>query len=407
MSGLAQILYDLGNEVKGADVSDSLFCEKEVLSKGILIEDIDDMDYSDSDVVIIGNVFLDKIKIKDKEVLTYQEALNIISEKYYSIAVCGTHGKTTITNMIKHVLSSKQKVSYLIGDGQGKANKDSKYFVFEACEHKEHFLSYFPNMIVCSNVDYDHVDYYQSKRQYKKAFNNFFENAKELLILNETIKYKGNKNNISYGTKKGNIKAENIKYLKDGINFSLKINGQIYTDITLPFYGKHMLNNTLACISCCYLLNMNILDIIDALKTYKNATRRYNITYINDNVIVDDYGHHPEEIKATISSIKQQFPNKELYIIYHPDRPKRLTCFLYKYEKVFKEAKMTFVLPFLNMDKEKQNALQSIVNNKNIVMYDNKLINKQYSNCVFLFTGSKEMKKQINELKSSINKKSP
>ena len=192
------------------------------------------------------------------------------------------------------------------------------------------------------------------------------------------------------------IKAENIKYLKDGINFSLKINGQIYTDITLPFYGKHMLNNTLACISCCYLLNMNILDIIDALKTYKNATRRYNITYINDNVIVDDYGHHPEEIKATISSIKQQFPNKELYIIYHPDRPKRLTCFLYQYEKVFKEAKMTFVLPFLNMDKEKQNALQSIVNNKNIIMYDEKLINKQYSNCVFLFTGSKEMKIQIN-----------
>ena len=92
MSGLAQILFDLGNEVKGADVTNSLFCEKQVLDKGIIIEDINNMDYSDSDVVIVGNVFLDKIKIKDKEVLTYQEALNIISEKYYSIAVCGTHG---------------------------------------------------------------------------------------------------------------------------------------------------------------------------------------------------------------------------------------------------------------------------------------------------------------------------
>ena len=66
-----------------------------------------------------------------------------------------------------------------------------------------------------------------------------------------------------------------------------------------------MLSNVLACISCCYLLNMNILDIIDSLKAYKSASRRYNLTFINDNVIVDDYGHHPDEIKATISSIKQ------------------------------------------------------------------------------------------------------
>ena len=76
MSGLAQILYDLGNEVKGSDVKDSLFCESKVLEKGIVIEDIDNMDYSKSDIVIVGNVFIDKIKIIDKEVLTYQEALS-------------------------------------------------------------------------------------------------------------------------------------------------------------------------------------------------------------------------------------------------------------------------------------------------------------------------------------------
>ena len=398
MSGLAQILYDLGNEVKGSDVKDSLFCESKVLEKGIVIEDIDNMDYSKSDIVIVGNVFIDKIKIIDKEVLTYQEALSHISEKYYSIAVCGTHGKTTISNMIKHVLSSKYKTSYLIGDGQGKAVKDGRYFVYEACEHKEHFLSYFPNMIVCSNVDYDHVDYYQNKRQYKKAFSSFFENAKNVLVLNEKIKYKSEKSAITFGFNDSNIKAENIAFNKEGITFSLKINGQIYNDITLPFYGKHMLSNVLACISCCYLLNMNILDIIDSLKAYKSASRRYNLTFINDNVIVDDYGHHPDEIKATISSIKQQFPNKELYIFYHPDRPKRLTCFLYKFEKAFKEAKKTYVLPFLNMDKEKENALASIINNKNIVMYDNSFLQNKYKNSVFLFTGSKEMKTQIKQL---------
>lgn len=398
MSGLAQILYDLKNEVRGCDVKDSLFCEEKLVEKGIIIDDFDNMNYQDSDVIIVGNVFINKYSFEQKEVLTYQEALSLISEKYYSIAVCGTHGKTTITNMIKHVLSTIFPISYLIGDGQGKAASNAKYFIFEACEHKEHFLSYHPNMIVCSNIDYDHVEYYKNKKTYKKTFYKFFENAKNVIIINNSIKYKNSSKSITYGENKSNIRADNIIFNEEGVLFSLFVNGKEYKNITLPIYGKHMLYDALACISCCYLLNVEVDTIIDRLKTYQSAKRRYNLTYINDNVIVDDYGHHPEEIKATIESIKQQFKNKDLYIIYHPDRPKRLTCFLYKYEKVFKQAKKTFILPFLNMDKEKENALKAIIDNKKIVLYNDKEFMKKYNNTVFLFTGSKEMKKQIKEL---------
>jgi UDP-N-acetylmuramate--alanine ligase len=166
MSALALIIKDLGNEVVGADINKPLFTEKELLNNDIVIESLDDMHYQDCDIIVVGNTFVDKFTFDNKEVMTYQELLSYIADKYYSIAVCGTHGKTTITNMIKHVLSDIDNVSYLVGDGTGKAYKDSKYFVFEACEHRDHFLSYFPDMIVCDNVDYDHVEYFKTKRQY-------------------------------------------------------------------------------------------------------------------------------------------------------------------------------------------------------------------------------------------------
>ena len=139
MAGLALIMKDLGNEVIGADVDKDLFTQDNLLSKGIKIESLDNMNYQDSDVIVLGNAFINKYQFDKKEVITYQELLSCVCDKYYSIAVCGTHGKTTITNMIKHVLANVDNVSYLVGDGQGKACKDSKYFVFEACEHRDHF----------------------------------------------------------------------------------------------------------------------------------------------------------------------------------------------------------------------------------------------------------------------------
>ena len=396
MAGLALIMKDLGNEVVGADVDKELFTQDNLLSKGIIIESLDNMNYQDSDVIVLGNAFINKYQFDKKEIITYQELLSCVCDKYYSIAVCGTHGKTTITNMIKHVLANVDNVSYLVGDGQGKACKDSKYFVFEACEHRDHFLNYFPSMIVCDNVEYDHVEYFKSVRQYKASFNNFFNRAKDTLILNGNIKHKGKA--ITYGNKKSNIQVDNVVYKSEGIYFDLLIDNQIHKNLFVPFYGKHMLSNTLACIACCYKLNVDIPIIIKSLQTYSSAKRRYNKTIIGSNVIIDDYGHHPSEIKATVEAIKQEFKDKELIIFYHPDRPKRLTTFLYKYEAIFKKASVTYVLPFLTNGKEEANALISIVDNKKIKLYQESKLKNKYENTVFLFTGSKDMNLLINKL---------
>ena len=389
MASLALIIKDLGNEVIGADITKTLFTEKELIAKDIVIESLEDMHYHDSDIIVVGNAFIDKYHFENKEVMTYQELLSFISDKYYSIAVCGTHGKTTITNMIKHVLSAIDNVSYLVGDGTGKAYKDSKYFVFEACEHRDHFLSYFPDMIVCDNVEYDHVEYFINKRQYKKSFKTFFNRAQSELILNNKVKYKGEK--YTYGSKNANIIVKKCVFTDKGVTFDLKVENNFYQNLYLPFYGKHMLNDALCCITCCYKLNMDIPVIIEKLKTYKFAKRRYNTQEISSNVLIDDYGHHPSEIKATIMAIKQQYPCKDLIIFYHPDRPKRLIAFLYKYQAAFNKSKVTYVLPFLNNGKDETNALLSIIDNKKIKLFCNDALEIKYENTVFLLTGSKEM----------------
>ena len=397
MAGLAQILFDLGHNVKGSDSSNYVFTEEKLKEKGIEIESLDNMNYKDCDIIIVGNSFIGTYDFINKKTISYQDVLSYLNDKYYSIAVCGTHGKTTTTNMIIHVLSSTYDTSYLVGDGQGKAYINGKFFVYEACEHRDHFLNYHPNLIVCTNIDYDHVEYFTSKKQYKKTFKSFFLQAKNALIIQDAIDIK-NGNFISYGLNNGDIKAKNIKYKENGIYFDLLYNNSITKNLFIPFYGKHMLLNSLACIACCLYLKLDIVTIIKQLQTYKGAGRRYNITFIKNNVIIDDYGHHPKEINATISAIKQEFPGKNLIVIYHPDRPKRLTMFINEYKKVFSLAQTTYVLPFLNMDSEKKDALNKIIDNMKIFMFNESIYIKDYSNTVFLFTGSKDMKKLINNL---------
>ena len=140
MSGLALIIKNLGNDVRGADVEHELFTQYQLIENGIIIDSLSNMHYEDYDIIVLGNAFIDKFDFNDKKTITYQELLSSIVNKYFSIAICGSHGKTTTTNMIKHVLSHKYDIGYLVGDGQGFMSKNAKYFVFEACEHRDHFL---------------------------------------------------------------------------------------------------------------------------------------------------------------------------------------------------------------------------------------------------------------------------
>jgi hypothetical protein len=197
---------------------------------------------------------------------------------------------------------------------------------------------------------------------------------------------------LNYSENQSKENEENfIKY------FDLCVNKEYLKDIHLPFYGKHMLINSLACIACCSYLKIPTINIIESLKKYKDAGRRYNISFVKNNIIVDDYGHHPTEIKATISAIKQEFYDKNIIIVYHPDRPKRLVTFVKDFKVVFNSVDKVFILPFINENEEGRNAINLIVDNDKICEFSDSFY-KKYENTVFLFTGSKEMGNIIKKL---------
>src|SRR5690625_3599192 len=176
MSALAHILYDSGKRVQGSDVEKRFFTQEALEKRNIPIYPFSKDNIKDEYIVIVGNAFTDEhIEVQEAlrcgvKLYCYHEFLGKWLKQFTSIAVTGTHGKTSTTGLLAHVLSQSLPISYLIGDGTGKGHIDSKYFVFEACEYRRHFLQYEPDYAIMTNIDFDHPDYFTSIEDVFDAF---------------------------------------------------------------------------------------------------------------------------------------------------------------------------------------------------------------------------------------------
>ena len=405
MSALACLLHDLGHQVQGNDVQRYIFTEEKLKEKNIKIDSIDKPNYQDYPYVILGNSFwkqslVEQLKKDDKIIITYQEMIKFLANQYPSIAICGTHGKTTTSHMIEKVFSKSFLCSYIIGDGEGKGNKNSDFFIFEACEYEDNFLNYTPDIIVLTNIDFDHVDYFKDQTQYNQSFLTFINQCKDFVIINQddaitaAIKNFITKPYYTYAIdSKADFMAKNVLFDESGVSFSLEYNNKTYINLHLPIYGKHLFYDALATISLGLIKNLSLESIIQALIHFTPAHRRFNIQEIETNVIVDDYGHHPLEIKQTLLSINQKYPHHDLIIIFHPDRYSRIEYFYLQYIDIFKNIDNVYIIPFIGTKKnsKEEKLLQQFLIYPNIQMIDENIFKKQYHNTVFLFTGSKDM----------------
>lgn len=322
MSALAIIMKQLGYKVEGSDVKKHYFTEDNLIKENIKILEFNKNNIKENMIIIKGNTFnedneeVQEAKKKKLKIYTYQEMVNIITKKYKLIAVSGCHGKTTTASMLAHILES----NYLIGDGSGKINNNS-YFVLEACEYKRNFLNYEPKYIIITNIDLDHIDYYKDIEDIIDAYNEFSKKAKIIIACgdNENTKKLKNKNIIYYGINNTNTyQAKNIEYRSNGTSFDYYEKEKYIYHFDLPFYGKHMIENTLAVITLCYIEKIDMNNIYEKLLTFKGAKRRFKEKKVLDNVIIDDYAHHPNEIKATIEAVKQKYKEKKIIAIFEP-----------------------------------------------------------------------------------------
>ncbi len=339
MATLANILYDLGNDVIGYDdVRDHKFTEEGLDKRGIKIF-YDGNHPLDKDRILTHSVALKedhreivRAKKEGLQIKKYNEILGDITNMFESICVSGTHGKTTTSTMISQILDKVYGVNYFIGDGTGFASRDNKIFVIESDEFNRHFLAYHPAYTVITNIELEHTEIYKDIEDIRNTFEKFANKTKNTIVAfgdNENVRMlKLNPKTIYYGFNKDNdVYAENVTLTDEGSEFDLVVNKENVGHFKLPLFGKHMVLNAMAAITICHLEGVSYERIEELLANFKNAKRRFAIENIKNNVIIDDYAHHPTEIKVTLEAARQKYPNKELVAIFKPNTYSRTQKF--------------------------------------------------------------------------------
>lgn len=356
MSALACLLKDLGYSVMGSDKERHFFTEE-----GLNLREIKVLPYSSSNItsnmiIIRGNVIGDdhpeiiRAKELDLQIYTYQEMVSKLTSKFMTITVAGCHGKTTTSSMLAHVIEGS---SYLIGDGSGYGNKESKYFILEACEYKRHFLAYHPYYAIITNIELDHVDYYKNIDDVIDAYTSYANNAEKMVIAcgddSYTHSLEVSKPIFYYGLDDDNdIIAKNVVYNSSGTSFDVFAEDNYYGHFELPIYGKHMLLDALATISVCFYERMEAKNVSKLLKTFKGAKRRFSENFVLDNVVIDDYAHHPTEIKSTLKAVSQKYPDKKVVAIWQPHTFSRTEAFFDDYVEIFNNLSDVYIADIYN-----------------------------------------------------------
>ena len=339
MSTLANILYDLGNEVIGYDdVRDYKFTEEGLKKRGIKIFYDDSCDL-DKDTIVTYSVALDinhkelqRVRNLGLKIMKYNDILGEITSQFETICVSGTHGKTTTSSLITHILDNVYKVNYFIGDGTGYADRNNKILVIESDEFNRHFLTYHPSYTVITNIELEHTEIYKDIDDIKSTFKQFADKTKNVIVAcgdNQHIRdINFDKKVLYYGFDEENdIYAKNVILEENGSSFDVYIKKEFFGHFNLPLYGKHMILNCLAAIGICKMKNVDAITTANLLKNFKNAKRRFAIENVNDTIIIDDYAHHPTEIKVTLEAARQKYPNRELVAVFKPNTYSRTAKF--------------------------------------------------------------------------------
>ena len=341
LSAVAEILQDNGHIVSGTDMKASdVTAHLESIGMKIYykheaenVEGVDAVVYSNA--VSDDNPEVVRAKELGLPLFSRAEVLGMLMERYdHSVAICGTHGKTTVTSMTSLILrNAEYKPTILVGGNLPDINGnveigDNDYFVTEACEYMDSFLNLRPTIGVILNIDSDHLDYFKDMDHIVNSFSRFVEQIPEGGSIvaygdNPFVKdiLKDHSNKITYGYSEGNdFYAENIVFNENGFpSFDImrKGNKAIHLELAVP--GEHNVLNAMAAFVTSAFLGVDNDTIIETLKAFGGTNRRFDVTGTTDAgvKIIDDYAHHPTEIKATLAAAKNVKHNK-LWLIFQP-----------------------------------------------------------------------------------------
>ena len=336
MSGLAKYFLDKNVKVYGYD-KDSSFITKDLINKGAnIFHNYTDIDISkfnsndDSNLIIytpavqMNHPLLAGFVKQGFDIFKRAEVIEQISKKSKCIAIAGTHGKTTTTSILAHIFHEAD-FSFLAFVGGIMENYNSNYIysgddyiIVEADEFDKSFLRLNPDFACITSLDADHLDVYQDSTKLIEAFREFKNNLKPggFILSNENVEIDSIKYGIGNDAK---YKAVNINHTSQYSKFDLQhINGEI-KNIKVQLPGLHNIMNTVAAVTIALEVGIKEELILNAISTFKGIERRFSYT-INEQslVLIDDYAHHPEEIKQVYSTLKSIYPKEKLLVVFQP-----------------------------------------------------------------------------------------
>ncbi len=352
MSALARYFNAKGKKVSGYDKTPSPITDA-LTEEGISLhfdenhipKEIKDADYQSVLIVYTPAVSQDSLQLtsfasKKWTVLKRAELLGVITEDAYTIAVAGTHGKTTTSCILSHILKySDIYCTAFLGGISSNYNtnlilsESGDIVVVEADEYDRSFLKLSPDISIITSLDADHLDIYNDVDDMKNTFKMFTSNTKQngLLLVNKSIDVDFEAPlDGSLMTYSSTVRADNIAFnlrIEEGsqyfdANFKEIMPGQVYEyelkDIQLQLPGKHNVENAIAAIVVASSLGAKSEKIKAAIKDFKGVKRRYDLHAKGKYVYIDDYAHHPEEIKVTLVATKELFPEKKITVVFQP-----------------------------------------------------------------------------------------
>ena len=366
MSGIAEVLLNLGYSVSGSDIRRTEVTDNLSNLGGKIFLGHSPQNVEGADVVVFSsavkgdNPEIAEAREKTIPVIPRAEMLAELMRLKYGIAIAGAHGKTTTTNMIGSILTRGGLDPTVVIGGRlniwGGSNArlgNGDFLVAEADESDGSFLALSPSMAVVTNIDYEHIDFYHSMDNLRKTFVDFINKVPfygRAIICVDDKEVQGlipklTKSYLTYGLNpQSDIRASEIS--KGGLNtsFVVTVKNRIVGRITISIPGDHNVLNALAAVGVGLELDLDFECIREGLKDLGGLKRRFEIKDERDGVLfLDDYGHHPTEILATLSAAKECWPDRRLVVVFQPHRYTRTRDLYDKFVTSFNQADLLII----------------------------------------------------------------
>lgn len=358
MSGIAELLANLGYQVSGSDLSESHITER-LSELGCTVNIGHNSEWvAGADVVVASSAISESnpeiaaAREQNIPVIMRAEMLaELMRLNKYGIAIAGSHGKTSTTSMLSWIMAQAGLDPTMVVGGKvdslgGNAKLgEGDFLIAEADESDGSFLKLSPVLEVITNIDFEHPDYYRDIEHVKDSFLQFIDKipfyGAAIICLDDPrvaeVLPQIKKRVITYGlTPQSDLYGEDIRFADGRIHFQVKQQGELLGEIDLAPPGLHNVYNGLAAIAVALELEIAFEVVVDALRSFAGVQRRMQRKGEVDSItVVDDYGHHPTEIRATLAAIKRAWPDKRLVVLFQPHRYSRtkglytefLTCF--------------------------------------------------------------------------------